>query len=222
MVRSYDVLRQRPGRHGVTLAPFVRDTDPPAALDHLRALVTDLAACPIRRSVWRNAAAIGRSALSGDPVLITRDHVPEMSRLVRRLSATTPFDAIHADQLWMAPYALEAGARGPVGPPRPRLILDQHNAVHLIPSRLAGSARNPLLRFGWRREARQMAGYETRACQTFDQVVTVTNADRQALERLGGAANGRRPPFVVIPICIDTQAVTPRPRAAVPGILFLG
>src|SRR5689334_13713299 len=87
-VRSYYVLRQLVQQHSVTLATFVRETDPPAALDHLRALVTHLAACPIRRSMWHNAAAIGRSILGGDPVLITRDHVVEMSRLVRHLTAT--------------------------------------------------------------------------------------------------------------------------------------
>src|SRR5437879_4609872 len=84
-VRSYYVLCQLARRHSVTLATFVRDTDPPEALDHLRTLVTHLAACPIRRSTWHNAAAIARGALSGDPVLITRDHVSEMSRLVQRL-----------------------------------------------------------------------------------------------------------------------------------------
>ena len=216
-VRSYYVLRHLARQHCVTLATFVRDSDPPEALAHLRGVVAQVAACRIRRSAWRNAAAISRSALSGEPVLITRDHVAEMSSLVQRLCAETPFDAIHADQLWMAPYALAAAS---VGRAKPRLILDQHNAVHLIPGRLAAAARNPLLRFGWQREARQMARYEAKICRAFDQVVTVTDADRHALDQLYPA--GRRPPFAVIPICVDTSAVTPRPRAATPGLLFLG
>ena len=65
-----------------------------------------------------------------------------------------------------------------------------------------------------------MALYEARTCLAFDQVVTVTEADRQALNQL--YLNGRQPPFVVIPICVDTQAIHSRPRAATPGILFLG
>ncbi len=219
-VRSYYVLRHLAQRHSVTLATFVRDSDPPEALNHLRTVVAQVAPCPMRRSAWRNAAAIGRSALSGEPVLMARDHVLEMSNLVRRLCAETPFDAIHADQLWMAPYALAAGAGVPGGRARPRLVLDQHNAVYLIPGRLAAGASNPLLRFGWRREARQMAHYEARACLAFDQVVTVTEADRQALGQL--YSTGHQPSFRVIPICIDTRAVTPQARAAAPGILFLG
>ena len=219
-VRSYYVLRHLSKRHTVTLATFVRNSDTPAAQSHLRTQVTRLVTCPIKRSVVREAVALGRSALSGEPVLIARDRVSEMVALLRNLAAETPFDAIHADQLWMASYALTIGAVPKSGHPKPRLVLDQHNAVYLIPRRLADSAANPLMRFGWRREARQMARYEARVCQTFDRVVTVTDADRQALNGLYPAGN--RPEFTVIPICIDAKSITPRQRADTPGILFLG
>src|SRR5260221_444031 len=144
---------------------------------------------------------------------------PAMVALVRQMVAETAFDIVHADQLWMAPYALAARAAANGGPRQPRLILDQHNAVHLIPGRLAESAGNPLMRLGWRREARQMARYEASACQAFDRVVTVTDEDSQALRRL--YPNGVAPKFTAIPICIDSQAITPQPRADAPGILFL-
>jgi glycosyltransferase involved in cell wall biosynthesis len=224
-VRSYYVLRQLAQTHRVTLAAFVRDTDTPEAQAHLRTVVAELAMCPLRRTPWGEAAAMGRSAISGTPVLITRDHVPDMSRLVGRLAASTPFDAIHADQLWMAPYALAAGAAagaaaaGRGGSRKPRLVLDQHNAVHLIPGRLAESARNPVMRLGWQRETRQMARYEAGTCAAFDRVVTVTNADRQALRGL--YVEGGAPDFKVIPICVDVAASQPRPRASQPGLLFL-
>jgi len=219
-VRSYYVLRHLTQQHEVTLAAFVRSTDTSEAQAHLRTVVSQLVLCPIRRTVWREAAAIGRSALSGQPVLIARDHLSEMVALVQQLSAGTDFDVIHADQLWMAPYALAAGARTHSRQHKPRLVLDQHNEVHLIPSRLAESSANPLLPFGWRREAHQMARYEAKICQAFDRVVTVTDADRQALVRL--YTPGAAPHFTVIPICIDSQAIPPQPRAGVPGILFLG
>jgi polysaccharide biosynthesis protein PslH len=219
-VRAYYVLRHLAGQHAVTLATFVRGSDSPQALSHVQSLVARLVTSPIKRSTWQEVLAIGRSALSGEPVLIARDRAPEMNALLRRLAAETPFDAIHADQLWMAPYALAAGARARNGRPRPRLVLDQHNAVHLIPGRLAESAANPVMRFGWRREARQMARYEAAICRSFDRVVTVTDADREALGSL--YPESRRPAFTVIPICIDSQAAQPRPRPDTPGILFLG
>jgi len=219
-MRAYFVLRHLAEQHAVTLATFVRGSDSAQALAHVQSLVARLVTCPIKRSGWQEAAAIGRSALSGEPVLIARDRVPAMYALLRQLAAETPFDAVHADQLWMAPYALAASARAAAGRQRPRLVLDQHNAVYLIPRRLAESAANPVMRLGWRREARQMARYEAAICRAFDQVVTVTDADRAALDRL--YPDGQRPSFTVIPICIDTQAVRPRPRAEAPGILFLG
>ena len=219
-VRSYYVLRHLAKRHTVTLATFVRSSDTPAALAHMRTVVTRLAPCPIQRSALREAAAIGRSAVSGEPVLITRDRVPEMYALLSQLASETSFDAIHADQLWMAPYALAAGTHTNGGHHRPHLLLDQHNAVYLIPGRMAAVATNPMLRLGWRREVRQMARFEARVCQAFDHVVTVTDADRQALNRL--YPRGHSPEFTVIPICIDTQSITPRPRTDAPGLLFLG
>jgi glycosyltransferase involved in cell wall biosynthesis len=121
----------------------------------------------------------------------------------------------------MAPYALAARAATKPGQARPRLVLDQHNAVHLIPARLAAAAGNPVMRLGWQREARRMALYEATICQAFDRVVTVTEADRQALHSLYPV--GPRPPITVIPICIDPAAIRrqPRPKDS-PGLLFLG
>ena len=219
-VRSYYVLRHLAEQHSVTLATFVRSSDSPEAQAHLGSLVARLATCPINRSAGQLVSAIGRSALSGEPVLITRDRVPGMVALLRQLVAGTSFDAIHADQLWMAPYALAAAAPSRAGGARPRLVLDQHNAVYLIPMRLAASAANPVMRLAWWREARQMQRYEASACQAFDRVVTVTEVDRSALQDL--YPDGRQPQFTVIPICIDAQMVRPRPRPSSPGLLFLG
>src|SRR5262249_3305543 len=150
-VREYYVLRHLAQQHTVTLAAFVRDGDSPDAHEWLRSVVTRLVVCPLRRSAWGEAGAAARSLLTGEPVLIARDRRPELVTLLRQAVSDTRFDVIHADQLWMAPYALAAASMSPV---RPRLVLDQHNAVHLIPRRLADSARNPGMRLAWRREAR--------------------------------------------------------------------
>src|SRR5262249_31674341 len=159
-------------------------------------LVARLVVCPMRRTVWGEGAGVARSLISGTPVLIARDHSRKMVTLLRQLAGEARFDAIHADQLWMAPYALEAQAGA--GPTRPRLVLDQHNAMYLIPQRLARAARSPLMRLAWGREARQMARYESAICQRFDHVVTVTDADAAALQQLYPA--GQAPAFSVIPI----------------------
>jgi glycosyltransferase involved in cell wall biosynthesis len=218
-VRAYYVLRHLAARHAVTLLSFVRASDSPAALDHLREFCAQVVTVPMPRARWREAAAALRSLVRGEPILIARDWLPAMAAALTQLTAQTQFDIVHADQLWMAPYALaaRAGSRGHA----PRLVLDQHNAVYLIPRRLAESARSLPRRSVWGREAGLMARYEQRTNLAFDQVVTVTAPDQQALAAL--YPQPPRPRFsAVIPICIDARAVTPLPRPAEPGLLFLG
>ncbi len=219
-VRAYYVLRHVAERHSVTLASFTRPSDTAEALAHLRAVCARVVGVPMRRARWRDALAAARGTLRGEPVLIARDWMPAMQRALAGLNAETQFDVIHADQLWMAPYALALAkaARGR----RPRLVLDQHNAVYLVPRRMAEAARSPVARLVWGREARMMARYEARVCGEFDRVVTVTEPDRQALRAL--YAPGEPPGLKdVIPICIDPAATPPRAHPAdEPGILFLG
>ena len=126
-----------------------------------------------------------------------------MFTAVRRLVRSERFDVVHADQLWMAQYALAAKASSP----QVRLILDQHNAVHLIPRRLAGDTANPLKKAFLGHEARALAGYETEVCQRFDHVVWVTAEDRQAVSALSEGVGGDSEASTVIPICTDTDLV---------------
>jgi glycosyltransferase involved in cell wall biosynthesis len=131
------------------------------------------------------------------------------------------YEAIHADQLWMAPYALAARTWAMAHCSHPLTVLDQHNAVHLVPERMATATRSPLKRAALRREATLMARYEAAACQAFDQVVCVTEADRKALQ---GLPSGQRPtPPVVIPICVDPNAGAPvaAPATRDGRVLFL-
>ncbi|MCC7359787.1 MAG: glycosyltransferase [Anaerolineales bacterium] len=217
-VRAYYVLRHLAQGHRVTLASFVRPSDSPTALAHLREVCAEVITSPMPRARWRDALAVGRSALRGEPVLIARDWAPAMAGRLREVAAAQRFDVIHADQVWMAPYALAAHAAAPAAP---RLVLDQHNAVYLIPQRLTHAARG-LRRLFWRREAALMARYETRTCLAFDQVVTVSDPDQQALLAL--YPQPPRPAFPPpIPICIDAQAApSAAPAADSPGLLFLG
>ena len=141
-MRSYYVLRHLSQRHQVTLLTFVRDTDRPDHIAHLAAWCHAVHSVPMRRSRLRDVKFLTQSLFTGQPFIILRDHVPAMIQEIQRLVRSEPFDAIHADQLWMAPYALAARAasvrdtpRSPDTASRPRLLLDQHNAVHLIPKR---------------------------------------------------------------------------------------
>jgi glycosyltransferase involved in cell wall biosynthesis len=101
-------------------------------------------------------------------------------------------------------------------------VLDQHNAVHIIPQRQAETTRNELTRHWLRIEAARLAHYEAATCRAFNQVVTVTEADRLALSKLSDAVESQ-PRFKVIPICVDPQTVTPlADLTEQPEVLFVG
>jgi glycosyltransferase involved in cell wall biosynthesis len=218
-MRSYFVLRHLVQQHEVTLLTFVRDTDRVQDVAHLAQFCHAVYPVPMHRSRFNDARFLLQSLLSGQPFLILRDHVPAMAAEIERLCLLQQFDVIHADQLWMAQYALLAHTVSP----QARLILDQHNAVHLIPHRLASEATNPLKKRFLAHEARALAAYETKICQQFDHVVWVTDQDRQAVAHLSDGSASRLTTSTVIPICADVSQETPiTPATTRSRITFLG
>ena len=123
-----------------------------------------------------------------------------MYRLIARLFQSGDFDAVHADQLWMAQYALAAKRINPAVP----ILMDQHNAVYLVPQRLADGTSNPLMRRIYQSESGKLARYEAETCRAFDHVVWVTEEDRAAVARVKGDEQIQGQP--VIPICVDPEA----------------
>jgi len=218
-VRSYYVLRHlAEAGHEITLLAFSRESDTSESIDHVRQFCTAVFTVPMKRSHVRDAWHFGRSLLTGIPFLIARDSVAAMTRMAGRLVASGGVDAIHADQLWMAQYTLSAVAA--VSGQRPYLVLDQHNAMYLIPQRLAESAANPIQRALLHREARLMRRYEADSCRRFDTVVWVTADDQEAVGLPDPPAG---PGAYVIPICVDPQETSVIKRTALPRrVTFLG
>jgi len=215
-IRAYYVLRYLlEAGHDVSLLSFVRPDDSPAAVESLRKLCGLVETVPMSRSLAGDVWNAGRSVLSSRPFLIVRDERSEMVEKVQSLCRSRSFDAVHADQLWMASYARRA--------PGLRKILDQHNAVFQIPRRLAAGERNPLKRAFLKLEAKKLAAYETETCSQFDRVVWVSNADLEALRKSGRARPARLADGPVIPICVDPWAAgCPSPESRRFRITFLG
>lgn len=232
-VRAYYLLRYLSQKHRLTLLAFTRPDDTSEAIEHLRSFCQAVHTVPIRRSRLNDARFLLLSMLAGQPFAIRRDFSPAMAQKIDRLLASRDFDAVHADQLWMAQYALRAlrliqSSESPL-----RLILDEHNACFRIFQRLARSEKDPLRRWLLEREWRALKRYESRACSRFHQVVTVTKEDRITLENLVYGEDGRPhgeadhpcayPQFTTIPICVDVQANLPiRPIPNPKDILHLG
>lgn len=216
--RSYFVLRHLAQKHQITLLTFIRDTDTPAALAHLQQFCRQIHTVPMRRRPIRDAGFLLKSVFTGQPFLIIRDEMAEMNRKIEQVLAAETFDAVHADQLWMAPYAQKAKTIQP----SLQSVLDQHNAVYLIPRRMAQSTANPLKRLIMAREARLLARYEPAVCRQFDHVVWVTAEDRRAIMALPQPP-GQPAPDTVIPICGDPAQTETIPFAGdKQRITFLG
>ena len=219
-VRAYYVLRYLAQRHDVTLLSFVRATDTPAALAHLRSLCTDVITVPITRSRIKDAGFLLKSLALQRPFIIERDASAAMqARLDALAAASPPFAAVHADQLWMAPYALRfQRAAG-----RPLAVMDQHNAVYMILRRLAEAERNPVKRALMQLEAHKLAAFEVETCRAFDHVTWVTQEDFAAVQAQAPAVSPPIPNDGVLPICGDPEATPVIPRTpASRRVTFLG
>jgi glycosyltransferase involved in cell wall biosynthesis len=219
-VRSYHVLQYLAAAgHLVTLVAFRRPSDRPEHLDHLQHYCTAIHTVPMKRSRVKDLWYLGKSLAQNRPFLIERDHVDAMCELIISLVQGQQFDAIHADQLWMAQYALSAQTHLNGYSKGTQLILDQHNAVHLIAERLAESEPNVIKRWILEREASAMKRYEAETCARFDRVVWVTDEDRRIMEN----ASARSIDSITIPICIDSEVKSEIQKGTRPRrVTFLG
>ena len=222
-VRAYHMLQYLAARHEVTLISFVRKSDRPEAIAHMRALCHTLHTVPLERTRTADLYNLGLSVLSGQPFTIVRDELRQMEEKVSQVVASQTFDAIHADQLSMASYALRAQRDMQKTSPSvsPLMVMDAHNAYYLIPQRLSEVAKNPLMRLFLQREARLIARYEAETYTHFQHVLTVTEQDQTAIKTLA-PFDGVMPHFKTLPICVDAATPALSFQAGAKGVLMLG
>jgi len=210
-LRAYYVLRHLALHHEVLLISFTRADDAPDAVAHLRQFCAGVYTTPMLRALRHDVRAVIAALVQHGPVIIARDRSTTMHKLIASVMAEhAPIDAVHADQTSMVQYALFAA--GQVAP-RPRLVLDAHNALHQVIYRLAAQTRNPLR---WRLlawEAGRLEAYERRTYAQFDAVIFVTAIDR---------ARFALPAARVIPICVEPAAPIAPAASAPPQVLFVG
>jgi len=212
-IRAYYVLRYlAEAGHELTLLCFTRPGDDERNIHRLRGICRSVETVPLNRSRLKDVANGLHSLFSATPFLILRDQLPSMQQKLEEIMGSRSFDALHADQLWMAPYSMKC-----LGPPLK--VLDQHNAVFMIPRRMVEHERNPLTRVLLRKEASKLETFEHLACRTFDQVVWVTDQDRKAVGSPGGHHSARDR---VIPIATDTSTQRAVKRSQPFRVTFLG
>ncbi|HLH72253.1 MAG TPA: glycosyltransferase family 4 protein, partial [Chloroflexota bacterium] len=201
-IKTYNVLRYLAQRHEIHLVSFVRSAAEDTNARALRRYCHGVTTVPLRRSRLLDLGYLTRSLLSGRPFLIERDDRVTMRRALDDLLNREHFDAVHADQLSMAQFAVDLPVR--------LRVLDEHNAVWTIVRRAAQRSDWGPKRLAAEIEWRKLRAYEETICQRFDRVTVVSTEDRAALESPGG------PPLraKVIPIAVDTEELAFQPRPA--------
>ena len=201
-IKTYGVLRYLARRHEVHLVSFVRSAGEEANARSLRDLCASITTVPLRRSRLADVGYLARSLATWRPFLIERDDSQAMREAVAKVLGRHAFDAVHADQLPLAQFAV--GLRVPLR------VLDEHNAVWTIVRRAAEregpGPRRALAELEWRK----LRAYEGTICRRFDRVMVVSEQDHAALVEAAGADL----PVAVIPIAVDTRDLAFAPRSA--------
>lgn len=215
-MRDYHLLAGLARRHGVELLCLVRDEAEAAAAAPLAGLFPFRAVTRPALQLPRRLAAL---ALSGRPDMVWQTSSPEFRQaLVSSLEKERP-DLLLVEGLEMAAYGLEARQRSGIP-----VVLDEHNAEHLIQQRAWEIARRrppdwPKALYSWL-QARRLRRFEGHACRTLAHVIAVSAEDRRALERLAPGIH-----VTVIPNGLDTEEYAPLTTAAPPGpprVVFTG
>jgi glycosyltransferase involved in cell wall biosynthesis len=212
-VRAFHVIRYlADAGHQVHLVSFSRSGESEQTIEPLRKMCDSIDLVPLVRSRMRDVRDGFLSVVGNTPFLVKRDQTADMWARLERIMGGRSYDALHADQLWMAPYAMNGFS--------PDLrVLDQHNAVFMVPARMADHQRNPVLRALLRGEATKLKTFEHDACSHFDHVVWVTEEDRRAV----GVAGGERDACdAVIPIATDPAMQPPLDRKEPFRVTFMG
>ena len=200
-VKTWNVLKYLAQRHEVTLVSFVRG-DQSAEVSHLKRHCRAVYTAPMSRGVWSDGWSMFRSLVTRQPFLMVRDDRAAMHEVIKRVTAETKFDIVHADQLNMAQYAERVSGVGK--------ILDAHNALWLLYKRLWETMSPGPKKWLLGRDWRLLKQYEGEICRHFEGLLTVSEEDKVALQEAAGDSLEA----TVIPIAVDADEIVPVSRSA--------
>lgn len=195
-IRNWHLLTHLAAHHEVSLLTFGSHMDVPAPLAASCRLI-EVVPLPHRRMRDRLQTLFATRL----PDLAQRLWSPTFSARLQALLQQEPFDWVLVEGLEMAPYA-RAGAANGSRRDRPRWLLDAHNAEYVLQQRaFQTDLRHPLAWVGAAYSLVQynrLRRYELAAARAADAVVTVSEADRQAVLALDPRLN-----VTVVPNGVD-------------------
>jgi len=212
-LRSFNIVSELSRSHRVTLLTTHSPEEDPktlvAQLPQCERVISVPCDVPKQGSV-RFGLALVRSWLSHYPVDLWKWRVPALLHEVRRHLASRGFDLCVADFLTAIPNVPLAG-------PIP-IILFEHNAEHVIWTRLSQLETRALYRPLLALESKKMRRFETQACARVSLTIAVSEADREVLAADAPGAKVRS-----ISTGVDVSYFTPNGAHELPaGLVFTG
>lgn len=210
-VKSWNTLRfLSQNGHEVHLVSFVR-ADENNHVESLRGVCKSIFTVPIRRSKPTDIFAWLRSYVTGRPFIVERDQRRAMGQLVKEIVEEMKIEIIHADQLTMAPFAINALNRNRAAP---RLVFDAHNAVWKVIERFKENQPR-LFRRLLGLEAQRVKRFEGEVVCRSHRTLAVSELDRVLLTEAatsyasaGSLSDGDHSidgRISIVPIGVDTQ-----------------
>jgi len=199
-IRSYNILRELARQHSVTFFSFYAAHDNDLHSD-LKNTFDHVVCMPLRLPAPKSRAEMldyGSGLLSSQPYNITKYCRPEVRRSLHALLAQETYDVILCD------FMVAAGVI-PWDWPTPK-VLFTHNVEATIWRRHYQVAANPLWKaISWL-EWRRMEAAERRYLRLADQVLAVSETDRDAFAPF--VESGK---LTVIPTGVDVEYFQPMP-----------
>ena len=201
-VVAYHRLRLLSRRHEITLLSFVESEEELAGAAELERYCE--AIHTFQLPPWRSFVNVAaRAPFSRLPLQVLYYASDAARKRVETLLASDGFDVVHAYFHRMASYVSDA--------PVPK-VLDLMDSMQLRMQRNAAVARPPK-RWMFREELRRVTPYEVELARRFDEVIVVSEQDRDFLP------DGR---VTVVPNGVDTDLFAPNGEAKGPTIVFSG
>jgi glycosyltransferase involved in cell wall biosynthesis len=208
-IRNFNLIAGLSRRHTLDLLTFhtpAEDGGPALLSAYCRQVVT---APPPARSLSRRAMD---TVLRKAPDMALRLEAPAMHARLGELLHADRYDVLQVEGIEMAPYALQTPPPG-----RPQLVFDDHNAEYVLQKRaFSTDARHPRRCIGaaysliqWQK----LTLYERRICRAADNVVAVSETDRQALRALLPGLE-----VTVVPNGVDLDFYRPGVTPPLPGL----
>jgi len=234
-VRAYHQLRLLSKRHKFTLLCFADKPIPSEDWDQIAPYCKRIIIVPL--SYFRKAINLTKSISSHYPLQTLLYHSPTMKQQLQTLLHQEQFDVVHVQLARMAPY-MESVSHIP-------RVIDLVDALSLNMGRRFLRERG-LLKLITYLEWQRLRSYERAICQTYDQVIVVSEQDRSIigdipnlhvnpiavdLDRLPFSTNNRHPKMLVFSgnmgyfpninaVHWFVQEVLPRVKLSMPDIKF--